>query len=97
MPLRKDGRTHIQSAIHTNIKEVKNNQTARRRSKSFKTKRDSVVSNSKSSKNVDLEKRRSKRSKSVLIKFANINENDTNAKALKAKRKSIVLEKANKA
>ena len=86
------------NSISTNIKEVKNNPAdrRRRRSKSFKTKRDSVVSNSKNSKNAEAERRRSKRSKSVAIKFGKIDENDTNAKALKAKRRSIVLEKANK-
>jgi hypothetical protein len=85
------------NSISTNIKEVKNNLGDRRRSKSFKTKRDSVISNSKSSKNVGADKRRPKRSKSVAIKFAKFDENDTNAKALKAKRRSIVLEKTNKA
>ena len=85
------------NSISTNIKEVKNNLGDRRRSKSFKTKRDSVVSISKSSKNVDADRRRSKRSKSVAIKFAKIDENDTNAKALKAKRRSIIIEKTNKA
>jgi len=84
------------NSISTNIKEVKNNPAERRRSKSFKTKRDSVVSNSKNFKNIEAERRRSKRSKSVAIKFGKIDENDTNAKALKAKRRSIVLEKANK-
>ena len=81
------------NSISTNIKEVKNNLGDRRRSKSFKTKRDSVVSNSKNSKNLATEKRSSKRSKSVAIKFANIDENDPNAKILKAKRRSIVLTK----
>ena len=82
------------NSISTNIKEVKPNPDGtRRRSKSFKTKRDSVVSNSKNSKNPDTEKRSSKRSKSVAIKFANIDENDPNAKILKAKRRSIVLTK----
>ena len=85
------------NSISTNIKEVKNNLGDRRRSKSFKTKRDSVVSNSKNSKNVDADRRRPKRSKSVAIKFAKFDENDTNAKALKAKRRSIILEKTNKA
>ena len=84
------------NSISTNIKEVKNNPAERRRSKSFKTKRDSVVSNSKNSKNAEVERRRSKRSKSVAIKFGKIDENDTNAKALKAKRRTIILEKANK-
>ena len=84
------------NSISTNIKEVKNNLGDRRRSKSFKTKRDSVVSISKSSKNVDADRRRSKRSKSVAIKFGKIDENDTNDKALKAKRRTIILEKANK-
>jgi hypothetical protein len=84
------------NSISTNIKEVKNNPAERRRSKSFKTKRDSVVSNSKNSKNAEAERRRSKRSKSVAIKFGKIDENDTNDKALKAKRRTIILEKANK-
>ena len=84
------------NSISTNIKEVKNNPAERRRSKSFKTKRDSVVSNSKNSKNAEAERRRSKRSKSVAIKFGKIDENDTNAKTLKAKRRTIILEKANK-
>jgi hypothetical protein len=84
------------NSISTNIKEVKNNPAERRRSKSFKTKRDSVVSNSKNSKNAEVERRRSKRSKSVAIKFGKIDENDTNDKALKAKRRTIILEKANK-
>ena len=84
------------NSISTNIKEVKNNPAERRRSKSFKTKRDSVVSNSKNFKNIEAERRRSKRSKSVAIKFGKIDENDTNAKALKAKRRTIILEKANK-
>ena len=41
------------------------------------------------------EKRRENRSRSVAIKLGNIDENDTNAKELKAKRREIILGKAN--
>ena len=85
------------NSISTNIKELKNNPgVIKRRSKSFKSKRDSVFSNSKNSKNGQTEKRRSKRSKSVAIKLAKIDENDPNEKTLKAKRRSIIIDKANK-
>ena len=77
----------------TNIKEIKNSSVGRR-SKSFKTKRNSFLS-SKNVKSMDPEKGRSKRSKSVAIKLGKIDENEPNAKMLKAKRRNIILGKEN--
>ena len=62
------------NSFSTNIKGVKNS-TARRRSKSFKTKRDSIVMSSKNVKNPIQEKTRTKRSKSVAIKIINDEKN----------------------
>ena len=77
----------------TNIKEIKNSSVGRR-SKSFKTKRNSFLS-SKNVKSMEPEKGRSKRSKSVAIKLGKIDENEPNAKKLKAKRRNIILGKEN--
>ena len=77
----------------TNIKEIKKSSVGRR-SKSFKTKRNSFLS-SKNVKSMEHEKGRSKRSKSVAIKLGKIDENEPNAKMLKAKRRNIILGKEN--
>ena len=77
----------------TNIKEIKKSSVGRR-SKSFKTKRNSFLS-SKNVKSMEPEKGRSKRSKSVAIKLGKIDENEPNAKKLKAKRRNIILGKEN--
>ena len=93
------------NSMSTNIKEVKNN-PVKRRSKSFKTKRVTIKDNknlkitgmnnpANNQQNNFPEKRRENRSRSVAIKLDNIDENDTNAKELKAKRRAIILGKAN--
>ena len=79
----------------TSIKEV-NNIPIKRRSKSFKSNRSLVSFSSKNVKNTTTDKGRKRQSKSVHIKMDKIDEEDPNAENLKAKRRSIIIDKTKK-